>query len=96
MRTALWAATLLACSSAVLPAAAKGGFQHQLFFTLKLETGETIDMPFLSYERSECLREAKQVEIGKEIPRGALAFPGGKTYAATMMGAKCVMTDRKN
>jgi hypothetical protein len=98
VRGAACATAFIVAATVLFPAAAlaKGGFQHQLYWILELETGKTIDMPFLSFERAECLREAKRVEIGRKIPRGMLVFPGGKTYAATMIGAKCVMTDRKN
>ena len=85
------AGATFACLSALFPATAQAG-EYNLVLTMKSENGQQFEMPMPSGDYSECYRDKKKQEIGRVIPRGVLISPGGKSYAATVVGARCVLS----
>ncbi len=84
---------LLACLGAASAATAQDTDLYTLVYTLQLETGKSVEMPF-NYITGypACLHAKKKVEVGKVIPRGVLVAAGGASPSATILSAKCVLS----
>ena len=86
------AGALCACLAPTTIVTAQDTDQYKVMYTLKLETGKTVEMPFnfvIGYP--SCLQAKKKVEVGKVIPRGVLVTADGKSPSATIVSAKCVL-----
>jgi hypothetical protein len=87
---------LIAWLAASSQALAQANDQYDLVWSLKSENGQQFDMPLPGGDFSECYRQAKKTKIGTVIPSGVLISPNGKSYAATVVGAKCVVNKKRS
>lgn len=88
----LGAGALFACLSALSPSAVQAD-DFVLKITVKSENGKVAELPTLpGGNYTQCQKAKKTNPVGKVIPQGVLASPGGKSYAATIIAVKCVPT----
>jgi len=70
--------------------------RYTLVYTLLSESGQQFEMPGIPYdEYFDCNRAKKRVKIGDEISRGVIISADGISRSATIQGARCVGSIRK-